>query len=145
MRKAVLTFVFQSVIRNGVLRHILWYTCANPRQRSCAKRYAKWTASVHTLVHMRKPMRTFVFQDLNTQWTASVHTLVHMRKPVLTFVFKALYAMDCFGTYFGTHAQSRVNIRVQSSHTCSLYPNPLQSLRAPGLCEPPGPSPQGPH
>ena len=73
---------------------------------------AKPWASVHTL-HMQS--RDNVRVQSAMQWTSSVHTLVHMRIPVITFVFQVLYAMDFFGTYFGTHAQTRDNVRVPSA------------------------------
>ena len=62
MPKPVITFVFK-VLRNGLLRYIL-YTCPS---QTC----------------------DYVRVQSATQWTASVHTL-HMPKPVITFVFKVL-------------------------------------------------------
>ena len=98
------------VLRNGLLRYIL-YTCPKVWKPSCSKcSSTEWAASVHTL-HIPKGVKTFVFKVL--------------QKGLLRYIFYACpklwwrscskwYGMGCFGTYF-THAQSCDNVRVQSA------------------------------
>ena len=75
-------------------------THAQTRDNVRVQSATQWTASVHTL-HMQTRDKLRV--PSGTQWTSSVRTLVHVRKPVITFVFQVLYAMDCFRIHILVH------------------------------------------
>ena len=96
MSKPVITFVFK-ILRNGLLganfTHV--QTCDNARVQSATQ----WTAAAHTL-HMSKSCDNDRVQSAIRN--GLLRYILYTSKPVITFVFKALYAMDCFGTYF-TH------------------------------------------
>ena len=108
------------MLRNGLLRYIL-YTCPKVWKPSCSKcSSTEWAASVHTL-HIPKGVKTFVFKVL--------------QKGLLRYIFYACpklwwrscskwYGMGCFGTYF-THAQSCDNVRFQRATEWTASVNTL--------------------
>ena len=90
--------VQQWVLSHGLLRYTP-YTCKP------VITFVKWYAMdcFGTYFGTHAQNRDNVRVQSATQWTASAHALVHVRKPVITFVFQVLYAMDCFRIHILVH------------------------------------------
>ena len=82
----------QSATQRTASVHALhFYTCPNLRLRSCSKCYAMdCFGTCFTLLHMPKPVITFVFKVLRNGLLRYILYTLHMPKPVITFVCKVL-------------------------------------------------------